>query len=172
MKPFFPGSRKKKITLLASLIILIIGSLLRFFNPEPGVEDVEGVARVIDGDSIVVAGREIRLQGIDAPEGRQTCERGGKSWACGNEARRELQKLTRGGKVFCKALELDKHKRLLALCRVGRVDVNRQMVASGFAVSYGRFKDAEQSAKAARKGLWSGEFQRPRDWRRERNIGR
>jgi len=33
-------------------------------------------ARVIDSDSLELAGEDIRLLGIDAPEGRQLCQRG------------------------------------------------------------------------------------------------
>lgn len=56
--------------------VLAAGFCLRLFLPQKGVSDVVGMARVIDGDSLVVAGREVRMQGIDAPEGRQSCRRG------------------------------------------------------------------------------------------------
>ena len=45
--------------------------------------DVTGPATIIDGDTIVVAGERIRLQGIDAPELQQTCTAYGQPWACG-----------------------------------------------------------------------------------------
>jgi endonuclease YncB( thermonuclease family) len=35
--------------------------------------DITGPATVIDGDTIDIEGRRIRLYGIDAPESRQTC---------------------------------------------------------------------------------------------------
>ncbi len=52
------------------------------------VPDIVGPAQVIDGDSIRVAGIEIRLYGIDAPEFRQICMRAGHPWACGRGATR------------------------------------------------------------------------------------
>lgn len=153
------------------LLLILIGLIFNFLWPRPEVGDVEGYASVIDGDSLRIGGREVRLQGIDAPEGRQTCSRSGQEWACGKEARRVLQRLIGGQRVICEGLDVDQHERLLALCRAGDTDLNREMVAQGFAVAYGRFKNEERSAESSRKGLWSGEFMRPRQWRREQNIG-
>ena len=45
-----------------------------------------GTARIIDGDTIQVAGQRIRLYGIDAPEINQLCQRKGAPWLCGVEA--------------------------------------------------------------------------------------
>lgn len=154
------------------LVLVLIGLLYNVFRPAGKVLDVEGVARIIDGDSLFVGGREVRMQGIDAPEGRQNCRRDGREYACGEEARKLLQRLIARRNVFCKGLDIDKHDRLLALCKAGDIDLNREMVAQGYAVSYGRFRDEEQAAKSARRGIWAGEFTQPRDWRGERNIGR
>ncbi len=43
--------------------------------PTLALADVTGPARVIDGDTIEVAGERIRLHGIDAPESGQRCRR-------------------------------------------------------------------------------------------------
>ena len=40
---------------------------------------VSGSAKVIDGDTLEVSGKRIRLFGIDAPEASQICERDGQS---------------------------------------------------------------------------------------------
>jgi endonuclease YncB( thermonuclease family) len=58
-------------------------------------------ARVIDGDSLEVAGEDIRLIGIDAPEGRQLCQRDGLEWACGDDATAALRELVAGAEVRC-----------------------------------------------------------------------
>lgn len=168
----FHYRRKRHIVSLFGLAVLALGLILRFFIPVEGVENVEGRAKILDGDSIIVAGREVRMQGIDAPEGRQYCRRKGRDWACGQEARRFLKRLIGKQEVFCKGLDIDKHDRLLALCQSGGLDLNREMVARGFAVSYGRYETEERSARKNKTGIWSSEFERPRDWRRDRNIGR
>jgi endonuclease YncB( thermonuclease family) len=43
-------------------------------------------ARVIDGDTREWKGERIRLQGFDALEIKQSCERDGGTWLCGKPA--------------------------------------------------------------------------------------
>lgn len=160
-----------------ALAILLAAAVLGKRTLEPadrgGGGPAAGYAKLVDGDSLFVGGREVRLQGIDAPEGRQTCTtRDGKSWPCGEEARRQLARLVDGRDVSCTSLESDQHGRLLGRCTAGNTELNREMVRSGYALAYGGFEAEEREARAARRGLWSGEFERPRDWRRNHGIGR
>ena len=46
-------------------------------------QEITGIARVIDGDTIEIVNRRIHLHGIDAPEAKQTCTRGDEEWRCG-----------------------------------------------------------------------------------------
>jgi endonuclease YncB( thermonuclease family) len=149
------------VLLAAASVYLVQRSLL---SPR---HEVSGAARVIDGDSLVVGGREIRIKGIDAPEGRQVCTRDGREWACGAAAADALKALVAGTSVTCRIESDDRFRRGLGACFAGRTNLGEAMVESGFAVAYGAsYLTQEQEARAARRGLWSGTFEHPRDWRR------
>jgi len=87
-----------------------------------------------------VDGYEIRLIGIDGPEGRQMCRRRGSNWPCGNQSAMRLQALIGREQVKCRVEKRDQHHRLLAICHVGRNNLNQMQVQNGWAVSYGRLK--------------------------------
>lgn len=116
--------------------------------------DIRGAARVIDGDTLEVAGVHIRLFGIDAPEMDQPCG----DWACGRWARDELARLIGGRRVTCSDGAPDRYGRVLARCDAGRGDLGQAMVQGGAAFAYRRYAldyvGAERAARAAERGLW------------------
>jgi endonuclease YncB( thermonuclease family) len=134
-------------------------------------EQISGRAEVTDGDSLEIGAVRVRLFGVDAPEGRQTCTRAGKDWDCGDEAARKLRSLVRGATVVCTPRDSDDYGRTVAVCRNGGVDLAAEMARSGLAVAYRRYSrdyvDEESEARAARRGLWAGEFAQPDEYRRE-----
>lgn len=173
-------SRQSLARWLATVILLIVAAFFgqdqlpgRSTAPQRGPlpDTVSGAGRTVDGDSLFVGQHEVRLKGLDAPEGRQTCTRGGNSWACGEASRNELRRLIGKDVVMCRVAERDRHGRLLSNCTAGGRDLNAGMVASGFAVAYGGYVREEGDAKMRKRGLWSGQFQKPRDWRRDNGIG-
>ncbi|EFL90440.1 succinoglycan biosynthesis protein [Ahrensia sp. R2A130] len=133
------------------------------------VRSLEGRAIAVDGDSLVMDGERLRLEGIDAPEMDQTCTRGGTEWACGRDARTALRRLIRPG-VVCVTSRVDHYDRWLARCTVGENDVARKMVLLGLAVDYGRFEAEALDAQNRGVGIWAGDFENPQDWRRNRRI--
>jgi endonuclease YncB( thermonuclease family) len=137
--------------------------------PRPG-GDVVGRASVIDGDTIDIGGRRIRLHGIDAPETGQTCrDPGGRSWPCGRSATRALEDLVDRRTVACDQRDIDRYGRIVARCRVGTIDINQRLVADGLAMAYRRYScdyvADEEAARLARRGMWDGTFEPPWDWR-------
>ena len=131
--------------------------------------DVSGRARVIDGDSISVGHVEVRLHGVDAPEGAQTCLDGGARWPCGRKAAQALRGLIDGRTVACEELDKDAYGRVVATCRSDGVDIGAWLVENGWALAYRRHSQAyvgeESLAKSARRGVWRGEFDAPWNWR-------
>ena len=134
-------------------------------------ERIAGRAAIIDGDSFEIGSAGVRLFGIDAPEGRQSCTRGGREWACGTEAERKLRSLIGGRTITCTRRDVDSYGRIVAVCRSGAADLSAEMARSGFATAYRRYSsdyvDEENEARAARRGIWAGDFTSPEDYRRD-----
>lgn len=149
------------LTLVMLLALLVLVDL--FGRRE--TQRLAGEAIVNDGDTITMRGERLRLRGIDAPEYAQTCQRGATSYACGRESITSLRALVRSGPLACDGWERDKFKRLLVVCKAGGVDINRKQVENGWAVAYGDYDDAERVARQAKRGMWAGEFERPREFR-------
>jgi endonuclease YncB( thermonuclease family) len=157
------------------IVVLGIIGLLGLFAYFRGLDRslpaiVTGPATVIDGDSLSIAGWQIRLQGIDAPEWEQTCtDASGAAWPCGRSAARELGRLIKGAGLTCKPSDFDRYDRVLATCTLpDGTDVNAWLVRQGWAVAFGRSRHialAEAEAKAGKRGLWAGTFERPSQWR-------
>jgi endonuclease YncB( thermonuclease family) len=154
--------------------IILIAGLLGFYAYEyrstSSAPAVIGKAWIIDGDTINISGTHIRLQGIDAPESDQTCtESTGKTWLCGRAAARELKAHIRGEELTCQRKALDKYKRVLAVCTLpDGSDINAWMVAQGWALAYGfanTYEAEEAQARAAKRGIWAGNFVAPWRWR-------
>jgi endonuclease YncB( thermonuclease family) len=129
-----------------------------------------GPAKIIDGDTIVVAGELVRLHGIDAPELEQTFWWRGEHVACGTMALAALEALTAGVKLRCEAVERDRHGRLVAkVFSPNGVDIGRRLVSAGWALAYRQYSmdyvAAENEARKARRGMWRGTFVKPWEWR-------
>jgi endonuclease YncB( thermonuclease family) len=151
-----------------ALVLLVI-----WVGTPPGLPGapLAGESRVVDGDTLDVGDRRVRLAGIDAPERAQECEAAdGTSIRCGEAARKMLADLVGRGQVTCQPIELDRYSRVIATCEHGGADLGEVMVVAGHAVSSGRYGDAEYDARAARRGLWGGRFEHPADWRRDHQV--
>lgn len=140
-------------------------------------ESSKGIASVIDGDSLRIGDKTIRLFGIDAPERRQTCTRSnGKRWPCGKSASGKLRALTAGQEVSCSIVDQDRYRRHVARCTGGGMNLNDEMVRSGFAlalrsITYA-YVGAERDARKARRGVWDGTMTPPWKWRKTHRKNR
>ena len=157
--------QKYKLAAVFMILVQIIGA---------ASADVAGVPTVTDGDSLRFGDARVRLFGIDAPESKQTCERDGVMWLCGQEAVKSLRELVAGQSVVCDERNKDRYGRIVAVCVLpdGR-DIGTVMVLSGLALDYaqysnGMYKAAENEAREAGRGMWSGYFVKPWEWRRKK----
>ena len=136
------------------------------------VEIRGSVPRIVDADTLDVAGQKVRLQGIDAPESGQSCRQaGGQRYQCGEHATQALRTRIGPDAVTCTIEGRDRYMRALGICYAADgTDLNGWLVRQGHALAYRRYSTTyvpqEDQAKAAQAGLWAGEFIKPWDWRR------
>ncbi len=178
MHPFFhkPSTPlRRRAVLLISVLLVALGWRVWQHLPHHAHEfssvshgTLSGRPHVGDGDGLTFDGTRVRLVGIDAPELMQNCDAvAGGRHACGEEARAHLAALIDEREVSCRWSRLDRYGRLLGECRAGDLDLNSAMVRDGWAVAYGAHGAEEAEAKAAGRGIWSGSFVPPEEWRRE-----
>jgi endonuclease YncB( thermonuclease family) len=150
-----------------AMLALIVAIAVALQWARIGEVERRGQAEVIDGDSFRLAGHELRLKGLDAPEYLQTCtDASGRENACGKTARRALAALVVNHELTCTETEKDRYGRGLVTCSVEGRDIGEAMVLQGMAVAYGGYERAEAEARAAKRGIWAGSFERPADWRK------
>lgn len=132
------------------------------------------VINVHDGDTITLLDQynekfHIRLQGIDAPELKQSF---------GSVSQQNLSRLVLGKLVEIYWSKVDKYRRTVGTIMLDGHDVNIEQVKAGLAWHFKKYEDeqpaqdrvtyaaAEQSARAANLGLWQEhDPTMPGDWR-------
>lgn len=161
--------RKAIFWLLLIALVAVWAFSDRIFPPELVTAPT---AKVKDGDTMIVAGQTWRLYGIDAPEYKQTCtDKAGLEWPCGKAARALLESHVLSGSIACEPKAEDRYGRKVARCSSATVpDLAEAMVQAGLAISPAErgtaaYEDAQDAAKAAKRGLWQGKFVDPVEWR-------
>jgi endonuclease YncB( thermonuclease family) len=134
-------------------------------------DELSGRPRVVDGDTLAFGQAKVRLFGIDAPETHQLCQdRAGLAYRCGLSATAALIGEIDGAPLRCTGSQHDRYRRLIATCFKDAEDLNGWMVAHGWALAYRHYSQAyvhqEDQARAAKAGLWAGDFEQPGDWRK------
>ena len=145
-------------------------------------EEIIGIPKVVDGDTVHINNFKLRLEGIDAPEMRQTCKKEKlkissvigytfyEDYYCGKVSKENLDGKINGSKIKCVSSSKDRYKRYLATCFKDEVNLNQWMVRNGHAVAYRRYSKEyvpdEDFAKENKLGLWQGKFLNPEKWRK------
>ncbi|QUS37859.1 hypothetical protein RPMA_02535 [Tardiphaga alba] len=106
--------------------------------------------QVIDGGSLVLNGRTVRLWGIEAPPATEVCvTTSGRSWPCGQRAHAELRSALQDGVVVCQPKAPG-----FEVCRIAGLDVGALLVKEGLAKARDDYRELEARARQARVGLW------------------
>ncbi len=145
-------------------------------------EEISGIPKVVDGDTIHINNYKFRLEGIDAPEMRQQCKKESfkisflagfifyKDYSCGRVSKVKLINKIKTSEIKCISSSKDRYKRYIATCFKGKTNLNQWMVRNGFAIAYRRYSKKyvpdEVFAKENKLGLWQGKFMEPEKWRK------
>lgn len=123
--------------------------------------------RVVDGDTLRLGDRIVRLRGIEAPERGESCRDGsGHPLDCGAGAAAALARLVVGRDVTCRITGQDRAGRGLGRCSAASADVNAALVAGGWALASDAALAPQQgAARAAGAGLWAAGAVPPSTWR-------
>jgi micrococcal nuclease len=153
---------RQLITLLAYLSLTAFTA-----QAEPFTAKVIGVS---DGDTLTVLDTRgdtgpqsvtVRLQGIDAPEGKQ---------GYGKRSKAALSGMVFGQVVTISSKGRDRYGRTIADIHAGETWVNLAMVRNGFAWHYkkhstdSRLAEAEEIARESRVGLWADQNEPVPPW--------
>ncbi len=159
------------------IIIIIL-----MFTTNTLAEEIIGISKIVDGDTLYINSYKIRLEGIDAPEIKQLCKKEKfkissiigftfyEDYYCGKLSKEHLIVKVEGSKIRCISSSKDRYKRYLATCYKHKINLNRWMVRNGLAVAYRRYSKEyiadEEFAKENKLGLWQGKFLYPEKWRK------
>lgn len=155
---FTPGEEIERVTrpIAIGLVGAIVGGLIALMIVGTGRGQGElnyystnafDANDVVDGDSLIIDGVQIRLRGIDAPELAQTCRFAtGAPARCGEEAQRYLTSLVRGNEVSCtvptgEGIDRYLDAQVYANCEVTTrngdvLNLSEEMTEAGHAIEY------------------------------------
>ena len=161
------------IRIIITLLVLLSNSI---------AEEISGIPKVVDGDTVHIDNYKFRLEGIDAPEMRQQCKKESfkisffigltfyKDYRCGRVSKEKLITKIDTTEIKCISSSKDRYKRYIATCYKGKTNLNQWMVRNGFAIAYRRYSKTyvsyEEFAKENKLGLWKGKFMEPEKWRK------
>jgi endonuclease YncB( thermonuclease family) len=108
---------------------------------------------VIDGGTLRLAGRVVRLRGVDPPS-HNTCS----GEDCGAAATNALAAMVREAPVDCRTIGADDLGRPFAVCRARGMELNLAIIEAGWARADGggvELEHAEAAARTEKRGIWA-----------------
>lgn len=125
-----------------------------------GATTTEGTPVAVDGDTLQIGDKTVRLYGIASPDIRANH---------GPDARLALDQLIAQQRVSCGELDRQKDNLIIATCKIGNDDLGEKMLQIGFAAVYRsqvkltpdelalarRYDAAEAQAREQHLGIWA-----------------
>ena len=136
----------KRVTIILVAFIVVLSHIAA------SATELTGEARIRDGDTIIVAGVPIRLNGLHCQE------LGTKG---GNSAARAIDKLTRNKVVSCKLNGEKTYDRMVGRCSVDGRDIGASLIADGYCARCPRY-DRSGSYISAQRAAGDWPFRLPR----------
>jgi micrococcal nuclease len=141
-------------TIYPKILFLLLASLAAC---TPTSDQLTGkVIGVSDGDTIKILVNKkqvtVRLEGIDAPEAKQSF---------GTKSKQALSDMIFGREVTITDTSDDRYGRTLGTVMLGSTNINAKMIEDGWAWHYEKYNkdkrmaELEKEAKAAKRGLWA-----------------
>lgn len=164
--------RRRRLPLAAVVLLLLVAAVTTYTRTSPpapppartATATTTPVARVIDGDTIVIAGGErVRYIGIGTPELRPDGGGGAEPYAIAAKDANAALVAGREVRLVYDDEKRDRYGRLLAYVYVGDTFVNLRLVERGLATARAYppntdqqrvFEAAQARARAARVGMW------------------
>lgn len=138
---------RNRVMLRLTLILTVLACPAR-------AADWTGPAKVVDGQTLVINGQQLRLSAIEAIAGNGYCWNENYNLRpCFYLSKSHLDRLVSGRQVTCSGDARDENQIPLVRCMVGDLNVNRQMVRDGWAVS-DEYRADQDLAKRDRLGVW------------------
>jgi len=166
---------KAFLRLCAIAVFLGMSGLATPAGAEDEKDEISGFAFVKDCGLLTIGGRDVALWGIVMPDPDQLCWNAGISWPCGEQALLALKHFAEEKFVTCQIVAETGGGKPAARCfrRKGPVehDVAGFLVLHGWAIAdleeedENPYMEEENHARLKKRGLWSGRFQTPEDWR-------
>jgi endonuclease YncB( thermonuclease family) len=144
----------------------------------PASDTLTASADAVDGDTVAV---HFRLLGVDAVERRQQCERDGQCWKCGKVATSLVSRTLDDVQTTITMTGEQTYGRPVASVVANGEDLGLSLIHAGFAAPLVQYltKDPERlqayelayaQAKAAKRGIHSGRWIMPSEWRKGRRL--
>lgn len=115
-----PATRRRDpVIRVASVIAALVFIALSAADVKAGDQQaiLTGRAVVVDGDTLEIQGRRIRLHGVDAPESDQTCMTANKgAWRAGQASALALANHLGAAPVLCRPTGAQSYNRIIAVC--------------------------------------------------------